>query len=315
MPRGRFSPDIFSGARFGKLVVVKRISKTKSHVSQIKCRCDCGATKVISADELRKHKSCGCSKYDGIKRANQNKAYTIKEGDVFSRLTVVKINSSQGGKVRRNVDCICSCGNKVSVRKLSLVHGQTKSCGCRNSEVQSKKTTERNKRTAKFGGFSAKCPRTYITWMSMRNRCLNPKQKGFQAYGKKGVIICQFLRERPQNLIKILGAYKKRMTLDRYPIHNGNYTCGSCQECKRNSWELNIRWATRKEQALNRGNFNVFITAFKMTLTLSQWSELTGIRGDRLRRRMKAGWDPERIVSTPNAKGCFYDPGSGTASV
>lgn len=52
------------GKRFGKLVVVKEVEKTKYSQSQFLCQCDCGKEKVILATSLTHGvtTSCGCNK-------------------------------------------------------------------------------------------------------------------------------------------------------------------------------------------------------------------------------------------------------------
>lgn len=49
------------GQRFGKLLVIERAVSNNSHAKWL-CQCDCGNTKVISAERLLHHnvRSCGC---------------------------------------------------------------------------------------------------------------------------------------------------------------------------------------------------------------------------------------------------------------
>lgn len=149
----------------------------------------------------------------------------------------------------------------------------------------------------------------------MITRCYNPNQRSYADYGGKGVIVCRFLRESPWSLKELLGVAKKSApSLDRYPIHDGNYTCGRCGECEANGWNLNVRWATRKQQSENRGNFNVRITAFGKTLLLSQWEALSNIDARKIRGRMKRGWPAEKALGTPDGKGNCYRPDSGSGS-
>jgi len=54
-------------------------------------------------------------------------------GKKFGRLTVIeKIGNvvSPNGNSTPILECICDCGNKVVIRRTSLVSGNTKSCGC-----------------------------------------------------------------------------------------------------------------------------------------------------------------------------------------
>lgn len=91
-------------------------------------------------------KSCGCSKF--------NNPLIIEDltGQTFNRLTVIKRDIERDQKERNEKGirtgnahwlCSCSCGSNklVSVTGYALKSGETKSCGCINSEL----ITARNK--------------------------------------------------------------------------------------------------------------------------------------------------------------------------
>lgn len=67
-----------TGKRFGKLVVLKRsensVSPSGSKYTMWECKCDCGNTKTINANSLKRgiSKSCGCASR-GINRYIDNK--------------------------------------------------------------------------------------------------------------------------------------------------------------------------------------------------------------------------------------------------
>lgn len=87
----------------------------------------------------------------------------------------------------------------------------------------------------------------------MRYRCRRVKEKAFHRYGGSGIRICAFLHESTANLIKCVGRRKPGTKIDRIN-NNGHYSCGLCRECQVKKWPKNIRWATRLQQARNRGN-------------------------------------------------------------
>lgn len=76
----------------------------------------------------------------------------------------------------------------------------------------------------------------------MLARCNRPKNNKFQAYGGRGdgqVRVCERW-EKFENFLTDMGKRPEGMTLDRYPDPGGDYEPNNC------------RWATPKEQALNR---------------------------------------------------------------
>lgn len=66
-----------TGQRFGKWIVLQKVSKPNDTSACWLCRCDCGNTKIVRGKDLRygKSKSCGCSivKHGGEK----SRLYTI----------------------------------------------------------------------------------------------------------------------------------------------------------------------------------------------------------------------------------------------
>ncbi|RGF93308.1 hypothetical protein DXA02_07485 [Ruminococcus sp. AM54-1NS] len=59
-------------------------------------------------------------------------------GMKFGRLTVLSSAQFQASK-KKMWNCKCECGNYVTVRGTSLTGGITKSCGCLQKELASKK--------------------------------------------------------------------------------------------------------------------------------------------------------------------------------
>jgi hypothetical protein len=67
----------------------------------------------------------------------------VNKGDRFGKLTILKENYDKFN--RRAFDCICDCGNIITVRLCSLTMGRTKSCGCLK-EVTTTYNKDRTKR-------------------------------------------------------------------------------------------------------------------------------------------------------------------------
>lgn len=53
--------DVLIGRKFGRLLVIEQ-AESRNHKSRWRCRCDCGAEKVVSGNALKtaSTKSCGC---------------------------------------------------------------------------------------------------------------------------------------------------------------------------------------------------------------------------------------------------------------
>lgn len=87
--------------KFGKLTVIKRSERSdKRGMIYWDCICECGNSKTLRSDVLRKTgvKDCGC---------NGNR---IRIGDKFGKLKVV----ARAEKKRRTLfwKCKCDCGSK-----------------------------------------------------------------------------------------------------------------------------------------------------------------------------------------------------------
>ena len=72
----------YSGEKFGRLTVIKRVENNKYNQVRWLCKCDCGNEKIVLANNLRngETKSCGCLKkeqdYINIAHIKHNKSNT-----------------------------------------------------------------------------------------------------------------------------------------------------------------------------------------------------------------------------------------------
>jgi len=123
----------------------------------------------------------------------------------------------------------------------------------------------------------------------MKERCGNRRCAAWKYYGGRGIIVCEKWNNDFAAFFKDMGECLPGLTLDRIDS-DGNYEPGNC------------RWATRKQQRLNRKD-NHYVSVDGKTMTVSEWSEKTGIKDGTIRTRLKLGWNDKRAVSEPTERG------------
>lgn len=149
-------------------------------------------------------------------------------GRKFRMLTVISLSGirvSSGGQRRREWLCKCECGNEKPISGPCLLSGKTVSCGC-----------YRRTRGIKHG--MEQTPE-YAVWLSMKQRCLDPKNKKYAGYGGRGIRVCDRWLDFA-NFIADMGRRPPgRMTIERLDNERG-YEPGNC------------KWATYGEQSKNQ---------------------------------------------------------------
>ena len=109
----------------------------------------------------------------------------------------------------------------------------------------------------------------------MRGRCDNRNNHAWNRYGGRGITVCKHLHVFT-NFFALMGTRPSdKHSIDR--INNdGNYSCGTCSQCLKNGWPLNVQWATDKEQVSNRSNSRLLAIG-GVTMTAGAWANLRGI--------------------------------------
>ena len=197
-------------------------------------------------------------------------------GQRFERLVVASYShSNQNGRAVWN--CICDCGNTLTVKGNALLSGNTKSCGCLKADCAANMKYRHGQRNS----------RLYRIWSGMMTRCNNPHFHEYARYGGRGISVCLEWQDFALFHEWATGnGYSDDLSLDRID-NNGNY----CPE--------NCRWVTRQVQANNTSR-NHYLTFNGETHTMSEWATITGIAYFIIRERInKFHWSVEKALTTP----------------
>lgn len=118
------------GHIYGHLTVIERIGSKNGKATWL-CQCDCGNTKVITGDELRRgsHTSCGCQAAIRGRQTGKNNAKDLT-GQMFGRLLALEPVSSDKQGVLWKCECQCKNHNIHYAYTYNLIKGNVKSCGC-----------------------------------------------------------------------------------------------------------------------------------------------------------------------------------------
>ena len=209
------------------------------------------------------------------------------DGREFGRLVVLGLDRVD--KVGALWKCKCACGSVKSVYGHLLRRGQVKSCSCLRDEKGAAKLEDYRRSGKphprfKHGDGGTQPAPEWVCWVSIKGRCLNPKDPAYPDYGGRGICICErWLSSYEDFLVDVGRKPSPQHTLDRIEV-NGNYEPG------------NVRWATRLEQARNRRN-SLYIEHDGQRLCLAEWAEKTGIKNWTIRARLRSGWSVGRALT------------------
>lgn len=188
----------------------------------------------------------------------------------------------------------CDCGNDKTVVGASLTNGLTTSCGCWRAKAARK--TRLAAGTRDINGRN-KTPECY-SWRNMIDRCRNRRRHNSHRYVGRGITVCKGLRGSFQHFLDCVGSRPEGMSsIDRID-NDGNYSCGSCEECSLNKWPLNIQWETAAAQSRNRSDNVYVVIDGKQTLLVDAAKE-HGADYYVAHGRVKNGWDHKAAVTLP----------------
>jgi hypothetical protein len=135
---------------------------------------------------------------------------------------------------------------------------------------------------ARRHGLSRKS-RAYKAWMSMNDRCNNPRAVTWEEYRNPPIKICPRW-DVFENFYADMGECPSGMALERKDA-KGLYEPGNC------------RWVSKKDRARNTSRSR-FLTYNDKTQTLAAWCEERGIDRRTLSNRLKnKDWPMDKILT------------------
>ena len=133
-------------------------------------------------------------------------------------------------------------------------------------------------------------PHEYSTWVSMRQRCNNPRCQVFRYYGGRGITICARW-SGPDGFAHFLADVGRqpfrRASLNRRD-NDGPYAPG------------NVSWAGPREQARNMRSNRLLVHRGRRKI-LVEWAEAVGIKPGTLGARLARGWSVHQALTRPIA--------------
>jgi len=127
--------------------------------------------------------------------------------------------------------------------------------------------------------------KVYKTWNNMLARCLDPKNKEYFRYGKRGIKVCKRWHKFENFYLDMEDPPTKKHSLDRINNSKG-YNKNNC------------RWATMSEQARNTRRTRILRYKGK-NQSMIDWSEQLKIPYFMLRKRITDGWTVKDALETP----------------
>ena len=211
-------------------------------------------------------------------------------GRKFGRLLVInEANERKHSYIQWK--CYCECGNLVVVPSNKLQTGNTKSCGC----LQKERAAESNKLTKTTHSLHG--TKVCTAWYNIKDRCYNSNHKYYHYYGGRGIKLEErFFSDLPAFYEEVGDPpdNSDKWSIDRID-NNLGYITG------------NMRWATTKQQARNRGKTRKnssgitgvgYIEVGKNTYWQAHWKDLDGASRSKRFNIQKYGYETAKELAT-----------------
>lgn len=178
--------------------------------------------------------------------------------------------------------CLCKCGNKRICRKDALLNGSATRCFNCLTVMRAKQAREDKPRTTHGMYYT----RFHGIYRSILQRCADKTQKYYGAKGIKSLWrdFEHFKADMYESYLKHVEEFgEKDTTIDR-------------RKSNRNYYKENCRWATKKEQSINRPNIR-YLTFRGERLHMAEWARKQDIDLKLIHSRIKKGWSVERALT------------------
>lgn len=199
-------------------------------------------------------------------------------GQRFERLIVIAVAAAvrrPNGRTRTRWLCRCDCGRESTVTTTDLKSGNTRSCGCLHLE----------QRRAALRTHGQSKTALYSLWTQMKQRCLNPRDDKFPAYGGRGIKVCAEWLNSFEVFARDMGPRPYGMSIERMD-NDGDYEPGNC------------RWATPREQSANKRN-NIWVEWQGERMILGEAIRRSGLPTKAVEHRLRRGWDFDHALTAP----------------
>lgn len=207
-------------------------------------------------------------------------------GNTYNYLTVLSEGEPyilEGGYRHRSVFAECSCGTIKRYDMSSVISGNAKSCGCWGRKAASDRLKIR---MTKHG---MKRTSEYNSWVSMKMRCLNPKNPSYKNYGGRGIKICDEWINSFEKFYADMGSKPTpQHSIDRIDV-NGGYCFSNC------------KWSTAKEQSVNKRN-SISVSIGGVTKPIEQWAKEIGISRVGLEWRIRKNYSESEMLKKPQKR-------------
>ncbi len=252
------------GKKFNLLTII-RDSKTKYKVVAI---CECGVIKeyYLSNVKTGKSKSCGCLLTKATQKRSENKLFPVM-GKTFGNLTITSVLNCTDNRSRK-VIATCQCGVKKEYHLSNVLSGKTKSCGCINRLLSSKRYKNHNKAhsAVSLANGLSNHP-LYKVYTGMIKRCYCSYDISYCRYGAKGVTVCDEWKKEfiPFYNWAMANGWEPGLQIDKDIKGSGKlYSPDTC--C----------FVTRKVNCRNRTT-NRYIEYKGFVRTLAEWGEVANL--------------------------------------